>query len=127
MLAASDRLRPLVVETRRGADQLMRMLELLARAELTDGLDFAQLVFETASRLPRDASVLAILTKVTTSEAVALGNLRRRGFAVTAIVNIYDNYEYADAAGLLLAEHIEARHLVDESAVSTVCRQYVLH
>ncbi len=38
MSDASDRLEPLVVETRRGPEQLMRILEMLARAELTDGL-----------------------------------------------------------------------------------------
>jgi uncharacterized repeat protein (TIGR01451 family) len=127
MLTASDRLRPLVVETRRGADQLMRILELLARAELTDGLNLAQLITETASRLPRDATVVAILTAVTPQTAVALGNLRRRGFAVTAILNMYEDLDYADAAGMLMAERVETRHLKDESAVSTVCRSYVLH
>jgi uncharacterized protein (DUF58 family) len=126
MLATSDRLQPLVVETRRGADQLMRILETLARAEVTDGLDLAQLIHETAGRLPRDATVVAILTGVTPSAAVALGNLRRRGFAVTALVNVYEDLEYAEAAGMLLAERVEARHLRDESAVSTVCRNYVL-
>jgi uncharacterized repeat protein (TIGR01451 family) len=127
MLASSDRLRPLVVDTRRGADQLMRILEVLGRAEMTDGLDLAHLVLETASRLPRDATVLAILTTVTAEIAVALGNLRRRGFAVTAIVNVFEPRDYAEAAGMLLAERIESHQLTDESAVSTVCRNYVLH
>ena len=44
MMAASDRLQPVVVETRRGAEQLMRILETLARVELTDGLAFAELL-----------------------------------------------------------------------------------
>jgi uncharacterized repeat protein (TIGR01451 family) len=126
MKTDSDRLRPLVVETRRGAEQLMRILETLARAELTDGLDFAHLLSEVGSRLPRDATVLAILTSVSTDTAVALGNLRRRGFAVTAIVNVYDEYEYAEAAGKLMSEQIETRHLRDEAAVGSICRSYVL-
>jgi uncharacterized repeat protein (TIGR01451 family) len=126
MLTVSDRLEPLVVETRRGAEQLMRILETLARAELTDGLDLAHLVWETGSRLPRDASVLAILTAVTPETAIALANLRRRGFAVTAIINVFEERDYAEAAGTLLAERIESRHLKDESAISTICRSYVL-
>jgi uncharacterized protein (DUF58 family) len=126
MSTTSDRLAPLVVETRRGAEQLMRILETLARAEMTDGLSLAQLVAETASRLPRDATVVAILTKVTEETAVALGNLVRRGFAVTALVNIYDDREYSEAAGKLLAERIDARHLRDESSVSSVCQAHVL-
>src|SRR5262245_47011913 len=36
--AENTRLQPLVVETRRGAEQLQRVREVLARAELTDGL-----------------------------------------------------------------------------------------
>ena len=127
MLAASDRLRPLVVETRRGAEQLMRILETLARAELTDGLDLAHLIFETTSRLPRDATVLAILTSVTPSAAIALGNLRRRGFAVTAIINVFEERDYAEASGQLLSERIDSLHLKDEGAISTICRRYVLH
>ena len=95
MLTASDRLRPLVVDTRRGAEQVMRILETLARAELTDGLDLAHLIIETASRLPRDATVVAILTTVTPSTAIALGNLRRRGFAVTAIINVFEERDFA--------------------------------
>ncbi len=127
MLDKSERLRPLVVDTRRGADQLMRILETLARAELTDGFDFPHLVSETASRMPRDATVVAILTSVTAEIAVSLGNLRRRGFAVTAIVNVFEEHDFAEAAGLLLVEKIDAKHLKDESAVSSVCRSYILH
>jgi uncharacterized protein (DUF58 family) len=126
MTTNSTRLAPLTVETRRGAEQLMRILETLARAELTDGLSLSQLVAETASRLPRDATVVAILTKVTEETAVALGNLVRRGFAVTALVNIYDDREYSEAAGKLLAERIDARHLRNEASVSSVCQAHVL-
>ena len=62
MLDQSDRLQPVVVPTRRGAEQLMRILETLARVELTDGLKFHQLVTEAADQLPRDASVIALLS-----------------------------------------------------------------
>lgn len=126
MADASDRLQPLVVDTRRGAEQLMRILETLARVEPTDGLTVSQLLAETASRLPRDATVVAILTAVSDDTAVALGNLRRRGFAVTAILNIYDDRAYAEAAGKLLGEQIETRHLCDENSVSSICRSHVL-
>jgi uncharacterized protein (DUF58 family) len=126
MALTSDRLEPLVVDTRRGEDQLMRILETLARVELTDGLTMAQLVAETAARLPRDATVVAVVTAVTEETAVALGNLRRRGFAVTAIINVYEDRDYAEAAGKLLAERIETRHLKDEAAVGEICRMHAL-
>ena len=121
MRTASDRLRPMVIETRRGVAQFNRIRELLARAEMTDGLELPQLIRETSSRMPRDASVVVIVTEVTSAIAVALGNLRRQGFAVTAIVNTYEDRDYAAAAGMLLAERVEARHLRDESSVSNVC------
>ena len=51
MEGRNDRLRPVVVETRRGPEQLMRILEALARVELTDGLSFSQLAVEITRRI----------------------------------------------------------------------------
>ncbi|MDP6447152.1 MAG: DUF58 domain-containing protein, partial [Pirellulaceae bacterium] len=85
MLSENDRLEPLVVPTQRGADQLMRILEQLARLELTSGLELSRTIMETSSQLPRDATVVVILPQVSEDNAIALGNLRRQGFAVTAI------------------------------------------
>ena len=51
MAERSERLQPLVVETRRGVQQFQRIREVLARLELTDGLTATQLIIETASRL----------------------------------------------------------------------------
>src|SRR5438128_5482470 len=82
----NERLQPLLVETRRGVEQFQRIREVLARVELTDGLSFAHLVLETAGRLPRDATVVALLPHVPIETALALGNLQRRGFAVTAVL-----------------------------------------
>ncbi|MEN6493690.1 MAG: DUF58 domain-containing protein [Thermoguttaceae bacterium] len=126
MHAHSDRLRPLVVETRQGHEQLMRILETLARVELTDGLPFAQLVTETASRLPHNATVLALLSVATPETAIALGGLRRKGFAVSALVNVYHVHEFQRVAGLLAAEGIEARHLKSKEGVGAVCQNYIL-
>jgi uncharacterized protein (DUF58 family) len=126
MLDQSDRLQPVVVQTRRGPEQLLRILETLARVELTDGLNFAQLLAETASRLPRDATVVAILASVNIETAVALGELRQKGLAVTAILNLYDDTEFAQASAQLAAEGIETRHLKSVEMLPTVCQQYVL-
>lgn len=126
MLAHSDRLRPVVVETRQGQEQLMRILETLARVELTDGLSFVHLLEETASRLPHNATVLAILTVVAPETAVALGNLRRKGFAVSVLVNVYHIHDFERAASLLSAHGIEARYLRDRESVAVVCRNFIL-
>jgi uncharacterized repeat protein (TIGR01451 family) len=126
MRSRSDRLRPLVVETRRGPAQLMAILQTLARVELTDGLTLPALVEEAAGRMPRDATVIAILPRGDEVSAIALAHLRRRGFAVTVILNVHDVDAYWRAAGFFLAEGIETRHLQDEPSILEVCRQYAL-
>jgi len=122
----SDRLQPLVVNTRRGPDQLMQILETLARVELTDGLTLHQLVSETMSRLPRDATVIAIVPKVTPDTVVTLASLKRQGYAVTAILNLYEEYDFAQAAGPLIAQGLDVQQLKDEASVASVCRKIVL-
>lgn len=126
MQATSDRLQPLVVPTRRGPEQFVQILRTLARVELTDGLPLAALIEETASRMPRDATVIAIVPGASEEAAVSLANLRRRGFAVTAILNIYEEREFAEAAGALLAAGIETRHLKDEESIAEICRRLAL-
>jgi uncharacterized protein (DUF58 family) len=126
MREESDRLQPLVVETRRGPEQIQRILETLARVELTDGMTLTQLIGETTSRLPRDATVIAVLAEVTTKAALALGNLKRRGLAVTAILIMFDENALAKASGRLLAEGIDVRHVRDEATLTVVCQRQVL-
>ena len=122
MCETSDRLRPITVETRRGADQLVRILESLARVELTDGLSFSQFTTEVASRLPRDATVIAVLPTVSAETAIALGSLRRRGFAVTAVVVMFDDeMDYPECAARLMAEGIEVRRVDNEASLSQLC------
>jgi len=104
----------------------MRILETLARVELTDGLSFAQLILEAGSRLPRDATVVAILPSITTETAAALGDLCSRGFAVTAILNLYDLGDFEHAYFQLVEEGIEVRHLKDRESIPTICRDYVV-
>jgi uncharacterized repeat protein (TIGR01451 family) len=124
MLQSSDRLQPIVVQTCRGPEQLMRILETLARLELTDGLPLDQTIAETASRMPRDATVLAILSSVTMETAVALGDLRRRGFAVTVLADVFHLHEFEAVCKLLMAEGIEARQVAEERDIATMCEEY---
>jgi uncharacterized protein (DUF58 family) len=120
------KLEPLVVPTRRGTDQLQRVRELLARAELTNGTTFAELVTETAHRLPRDATALAVLPDVSEETAIALGNLRRRGMAVSVVMVLQDEAGLERAYVRLVAEGIrDIRHLHDESALPDLCRNSV--
>jgi len=104
--ADSDRLRPVVVDTQRGFDQFQKIREALARLELSDGMNFAQLCLEMASRMPRDATVIAVLPQVSVETAIALGTLRRQGFAVSAILIGLDDGDKLLAHGRLLAEMV---------------------
>src|SRR5262249_49634358 len=115
MKEESERLQPLVVETRRGVEQLPRIRDVLARVELTDGLTFAELVSETRGRVPRDATIIAVLPDVPIETAIALGNLRRSGFAVSVVLITMEPNGLETSFGRLLAEGInDVRHLKDE-------------
>jgi uncharacterized protein (DUF58 family) len=122
----SDRLQPVLVPTRRSVEQLQRIRETLARIELTDGLTCGQLLEEAAPRLPRDATLVAVLPDVTIETAVALGNLRRRGMALTVVLFILSDDALEKAYGRLLAEGVrDVRHLADEAALPELCRRQV--
>jgi uncharacterized protein (DUF58 family) len=125
MQTSSDRLRPMVVETRRGIEQFQKIRETLARIELTDGLPFARMVFELIGRIPRDATIIALLGTVTPEHANALGTLRRQGFAITVICLMMDESEETEKSiGRLYAEGIrDVRHLPNEEALSQLCEQ----
>jgi hypothetical protein len=84
-------------------------------------------VTEAASRLPRDATVIAVLADVLVETALALGNLRRQGYAVTVVLVMFDGNRLERALGRLLAEGIrDARHLRDEASLPALCQQQVL-
>ena len=115
----TDRVRPVVVETRRGFDQFQKIRECLARLELSDALTFAQLALEHAPRMPRDATVIAVLPQVSAETAVALGTLRRQGFAVTAILIGLDENDKLLAHGRLVAERVrDVRYVNSEEELA---------
>jgi uncharacterized protein (DUF58 family) len=116
LLEDSDRIRPVTVDTRRGIDQFQKIREALARLEVSDGMTFAQLALEMAPRMPRDATLIAILPRVPVETAVALGTLRRQGFAITAILIGLDETEKLEAHGRLLAETVRDIRYVNSEA-----------
>ena len=116
MLEESSRLNPVVVETRRGIEQFRNVREALGRLELTDGLSFARLLIEATARLPRDATVVAILPTVPVETSTMLGSLRRQGFAVTAILIGLQDDDRSQAHGRLLAENIRDVRYVNSEA-----------
>ena len=126
MSETNTRLKPVVVPTERGDEQADRIFQTLARLEKSNGLSFFQMVAEAQQRFPRDASIIAVLTRVNIEYGVVLGELRRQGFAVTAIVNCHDVERYSQLSAALLAEGIETRHLLDEDSIRSICMKQVL-
>jgi len=127
MKSEGERLQPVAVETRRGVEQLQRIRETLARVELTDGMTFPQLILEATSRLPRDATVIAVLGDVPMDTALALGNLRRRGFAVTAVLIACEPNQFQRSYARLTGEGIhDVRHLRSETGLATLCTRQFL-
>ncbi|MFL5339001.1 MAG: DUF58 domain-containing protein [Gemmataceae bacterium] len=123
-LEENERLKPQQVETRRGVEQFQRIRELLARVELTDGMPFSHFVLEITPRLPRDATVIAILPDVPVETAVTLSNLQRQGFAVSVVLVMIDTDNIEKAYGRLWAEGVrDVRHLVSEQALADLCSQ----
>lgn len=123
MADRSSRLEPLIVPVRRDDVQFQRIREVLARVERTDGLTVDQLIFETLSRLPRSATVMAILSDVTPESALALGHLYRRGFAVSVILIALDSDQLEKAYGRLRAESLpDIRHVQNEESIPIICQ-----
>ncbi|WP_020471953.1 DUF58 domain-containing protein [Zavarzinella formosa] len=115
----NTRLQPVVVGTRRGIEQFQLIREALARLEFTDGLSFARMVLEVTPRLPRDATVIAILPGVPIDTSATLGNLKRQGFAISVILIGLDEEEMLQSQGRLLAEGIrDVRHVSNEAELS---------
>lgn len=124
---SASRLQPVVVSTRRGPEQLQLLRETLARLELNAGLELPELIDESESSLPRDATLIAILSHVTPASAIALSALRQRGFAIEIVLIIMERSEHEAAMQLLASENLDARHLTDESAIAELCRRSSLH
>lgn len=122
----NDNLAPVQVETRRGVEQFDRIRAALARLELADGLSTAALISECSSRMPRDATVVCVLPVVVLETAMALGNLRRAGYAVSVVLVIPDPDALEKSYGRLLAEGIrDIRTLNSEQELPEFCREQV--
>ncbi len=126
MKSTSDRLTPVIVPTLTSHEQALRIRRALARIEMTTGLTLPELLVEAGSQLPRDATVIAIVSEMNMETAIALGNLKRQGYSVVAIVNTYSEERFAHTTGPLLAEGIGAMHLQDEDAIRSICEQQAM-
>ena len=128
----NTRMRPVVVPTRKNVENFHLILETLGRLEQTDGLNFSGLIREAAMQIPRDATVVAVLSRVTTEMAQSLGELVRRGFLVTVVVVIFggellpDWAKPPEWAEILLAQNINFHMVNSEEAITNLCAQALI-
>lgn len=125
MQTQSGRLRPVVLPAHRGPEHFAELHRMLARLERTDGLTLPQLIAETQSRLPRMLSILAIVQEADDAAALSLSLLRRRGYAITVLVNQAEE-EFLDTAARLAAHHLPTLPLHDENGITAVSRKWYL-
>lgn len=123
MAKRSDRLDPVIVPTRKSSSQLSSILRSLARMELSHGLTLPELLFESQAQIPRDASVIAIVSKIKMENAVALGGLVRQGYCVEVIVNCFSDEDFLQTSGPLINQGIACRHLKNEDSIATICEK----
>jgi len=126
MYESSGPSEPVWIPTRRDPRQMTDILEGLARLELSELFTLRDLIAERGSQLPRDATVIAVVGRVDEETAAALGNLRRRGYAVVAFFVEYEQNAALDAAGRLIAAGIEARHIDSEQSLAEMGSQPIL-
>jgi hypothetical protein len=123
--ARGERL-PVYVPTLKGADQLRRILEALARLEPTNAVRLEQFIEEMSVQIRRDATIVPVLGKVTPALASVLGNLVRQGYRVTAIIVDEpaarpDWTQPPDWAALLLAQEVDFRAVSSEEGIPDLC------
>jgi hypothetical protein len=123
MRSQSDRLNPVVLGANRTPEHFAQMYRMLARLERTDGLKLDQLLIETESRLPKLLSLIAIVQRVDEAGLLALEMMRRRGFALTVMLNCHQD-EYLDHAGKLIAARLPVVPLHDEESLREYLRQW---
>lgn len=126
MKQENSRLQPVIVPTRKSVQQAIEISRALARLELTSGMRLPTLLADTASQLPRDATVIAIVSEMTLETAVSLGNLKKQGYSVVAIVNTWSEDRFVQTTAALIAEGIGAMHLKDEQSIRAICEKQAL-
>jgi uncharacterized protein (DUF58 family) len=121
-----DQLQPMFLPSRRGEEHLQLMREMLGRAIKSDSLKFAGMIREVSVRLPRDLTLVAILSGVTEESAMMLGGLKQQGFAVSVVLIQLDEEGLNRAFKRLVANGIrEIRHALDQESLPRLCRSQI--
>jgi uncharacterized protein (DUF58 family) len=118
----SDRLTPILLGANRTPEHFAEMHRMLARLERTDGLRLDQLLMETESRLPKLLSLIVIVQRVDEAGVLALEMIRRRGYAMSVLLNCHQE-DYLEHSARLIAARLPVVALHDEESLSEYLRQ----
>lgn len=109
----SERIRPLMVATRRSPIQAQQIVENLARVLPSDGLSIEDVILSEYGRLPRDAALLPVVPAISPKLALVLAEMKLSGFAVS--VFLIDNWKgYREALPLVAPHGITVFHIEHE-------------
>ena len=122
MKSSSEQLSPVILGANRTPEHFAELHRMLARLERTDGLKLDQLLIETENRLPKLLSVIVIVQRVDEAGVLALELMRRRGYALTVILNCHQD-EYIERAARLIAARLPVVPLYNEDSL----REYLRH
>lgn len=122
MKSKSDRLNPIVLGASRTPEHFAQCHRMLARLERTDGLRLDELILETQSRLPKMLSLIVVVQRVEEAGLLALEMMRRRGYALTIMLNCHRE-DYLEHAGRLVAARLSVVPLHDEESIGGFLKQ----
>ncbi len=121
-----NHLQPMFLPSRRGVEHLQLIREMMGRALKSDALKFSDMIREVSVHLPRDLTLVAVLSGVTEETAITLGNLRQQGFAVSAVLVQLDEDGLNKAFRRLVGNGIrEIRHAVNQESLPQLCRSQI--
>ena len=109
----------LQVETRRAAEQALRIFEALARIELSTNYPLERLLADFAPRLARDARLVLVTHRVDAELASVLEHVRDGGFLVFVLC-VSDGRAYERSRRFLDAVGIDSQVIRDEEDMNEI-------
>ena len=116
-IGKSQRLAPIMIPTRKSAEQGRMILEALARADYTDGLTIDKVLQHSIQHLSRDATILLVTPEVTDTLAVVLSIMKEAGYLLGVFI-IGPEERYFDAVEKLAPRSIDVYRIGDREAIS---------
>jgi len=114
------------VPTLRGDEQFPRIREMLACVELSEGPTLQEILSEYGWMIPADSTLVAIVPTVTKQLAQVLGDIKRKGKAVSVILTTLDEGEKERSLTNLVAQTIlEFKLVKSENDIPDMCLSQV--